>query len=278
MKNKIIAAFLWVNVFGTMITGCGSNTELKESKVEESILTETEQENEEKEKEFQTEIEIVEQEITVPSDDKTINIEGNQITFEKTTVEEILAMFPDKEYSPDKICLYEDNNEPYNYNFRLMDENISISFLVSDYEARARANERGCHSSNDITLKGKEPEIDVSNFKLARILIYNTYLQDEISDIKTISDNENFNIGEKVKNSVVLYKGIKMGMTEEEFLEIYPDACTAQEISYYTCYYVKNLVNGMVYYLGFLNNASKYSELENTEKRLYQMDIVIDKY
>lgn len=64
----------------------------------------------------------------VLGNNKPINIDDNQITFEKTTVEEILEMFPDKEYSPDKICLYEDNNEPFNYNFRLMDENISIPF------------------------------------------------------------------------------------------------------------------------------------------------------
>lgn len=57
MKKKIIETFLWVSVFGTMITGCGNNTEPEENKVEESILTETEQENENKEKEESVSIE-----------------------------------------------------------------------------------------------------------------------------------------------------------------------------------------------------------------------------
>lgn len=45
MRKNIISILLCVSIFGTMLSGCGSNNDTAESKVEESILTETGQEN-----------------------------------------------------------------------------------------------------------------------------------------------------------------------------------------------------------------------------------------
>lgn len=218
----------------------------------------------------------VEQEAPVASDDKTITIEGKQITFKETTVEEILAMFPEMEYRPYSLSRYQDNDELSSYDFFLENENISMMIYGRDFEAEERARERECNSSNTIMLEGNEPDIDLSKVKVLRIDFINAALIQEISNINTIADNDNLNISEEIKNSLILFNGVKIGMTEEEVLELYPNLSVSQESGFFVVYDAElNQESRMKYRLIFRNNSSHKDELKNTERRLTEIDIVI---
>lgn len=211
--------------------------------------------------------ENVEQETPVTSDDKTVTIEGKQITLKETTVDELIAMFPEMEYIPYYLSSYKDNDEQCTYAFDFMNENIYMRVYSKDYEAEERANKRDCHSTNTIELEGNEPEIDLSKFKVFRIDFQSRILLQRIYD-DTIADNDKLN--EEIKNSLILYNGVKIGMTEEEVLKIYPELSCSQESGSFVVYDAEfNKESRMNYRLSF--DAAQ----EGTERRLTSVTMVI---
>ena len=191
-----------------------------------------------------------------------ISIDGHTLYFGETTVEEMMQMFGDYTIEPENLFYFNDTGDAACYKFKIVkDENECWEFVCQDVDTKYT-------NVSTIELEGKEPEIDVSKLPLKTVWAYHNGLYDSIFQL-TSGEELVVDIDSIKTNCSV--NGIYMGMTENEFLTLYPDAAPHQDIGRFIWYNFKDEETNMTYAVEFHRNQFN----DNHERRCTEMSVEI---